>query len=300
MHTILRQHSGQVGFSSDYLKVHDFLVRLNREKMNAPNFPWGRWAWMFCLERYLDTRNLNRIGIWEAAGDVVGLVTYESAIGDARFCVDPDFSHLKEEMLDYAMANMKKEDGSLRILIPDSDTELQALAARKSFSVTGDGEPVSVLALDEPLQEALLPEGYATVSLDDEYDLKKYNRVLHRGFNHEEPVPETKEVLSERAQELSGPYTDLTLKIAVKAANGEFVSYCGMWYLEGLSDALVEPVATDPSYRRKGLGKAAVLEACRRCRDRGAKVAYVGSSQQFYYSIGFKPYSHESWWKLDI
>jgi predicted N-acetyltransferase YhbS len=55
-------------------------------------------------------------------------------------------------------------------------------------------------------------------------------------------------------------------------------------------------VATDPAYRRIGLGRAAVLEAIKRCGKLGAKRAFVGSSQQFYYSIGFRPYATSTWW----
>ena len=92
---------------------------------------------------------------------------------------------------------------------------------------------------------------------------------------------------------------ELNLKIAVKSPNGVFVSYCGMWHLPGSDYALVEPVATDPDYRKMGLGKAAVLEGVKRCAERGAKVAYVGSSQQFYYNIGFRPCSTYNWWEYE-
>lgn len=49
-------------------------------------------------------------------------------------------------------------------------------------------------------------------------------------------------------------------------------------------------------YRMMGLGKAAVLEGVIRCGKDGAKQAYVGSSQQFYYNIGFYPVSTETLW----
>jgi hypothetical protein len=45
-----------------------------------------------------------------------------------------------------------------------------------------------------------------------------------------------------------------------------------------------------------GLGKAAVLEGIHRCGMLGAKQAYVISSQQFYYCIGFYPIENSSWW----
>lgn len=223
-------------------------------------------------------------------------MTYEAQPGEAWFCIDPRYACLKEEMLHYASRALQK-DGKFRALIPDADAEFQIIAARSGFFATQDCEPVSLLPLDVPLPTASLPEGFSLVSLADEYDLKRYNRVLHRGFDHEGDAPETEGALADRAMELSGPFADLTLKIAVKAPNGEFVSYCGMWHLAGAVDALVEPVATDPAYRRMGLGRAAVLEACRRCAIRGARAAFVGSSQQFYYNIGFRPVWQETWWE---
>jgi N-acetylglutamate synthase-like GNAT family acetyltransferase len=86
------------------------------------------------------------------------------------------------------------------------------------------------------------------------------------------------------------------LKIAVEAPDGNFVSFCGMFYEPTNRYAYVEPVATDPDYRRMGLGKAAVLEGIRRCGALGASVAYVGSDQEFYLSLGFEVvYTSECW-----
>jgi len=71
-----------------------------------------------------------------------------------------------------------------------------------------------------------------------------------------------------------------------------------MWYRPGDFYCYVEPVATDPDYRKIGLGKAAVLEAARRCGKLGAKQAVVGSNQQFYYNIGFYPVYTMTYWEL--
>jgi predicted N-acetyltransferase YhbS len=88
------------------------------------------------------------------------------------------------------------------------------------------------------------------------------------------------------------------LKIAVAAPNGDFVAFCGMFYEPTGRFAYVEPVATDPDYRRLRLGKAAVLEGIRRCGVLGATVSYVGSDQPFYRAIGFrKVYDSECWVK---
>ena len=80
---------------------------------------------------------------------------------------------------------------------------------------------------------------------------------------------------------------------------GRLVSYCGMWYEEATGVAYVEPVATDPDYRRRGLGKAAVLEATRRARDLGAKRTIVNSGLAFYRAIGFQQlFTIQPWQKV--
>jgi ribosomal protein S18 acetylase RimI-like enzyme len=71
-----------------------------------------------------------------------------------------------------------------------------------------------------------------------------------------------------------------------------------MWFQPDHHYAYVEPVATDPDYRRMGLGKAAVLEGIRRCGALGATVTYVGNELPIYQAIGFrKVYVSECWVK---
>lgn len=97
----------------------------------------------------------------------------------------------------------------------------------------------------------------------------------------------------------SDPNFRKELTIVVEEPGGDFVSFCGMWYESVNKIAYVEPVATDPQYRRMGLGKAAVWEGILRCRVQGATVAYVGSDQEFYKAIGFiKSFDSRCWAKL--
>ena len=83
----------------------------------------------------------------------------------------------------------------------------------------------------------------------------------------------------------------------VEAPDGNFVSYCGMWCEPVHAVRYVEPVATDPDYRRMGLGKAAVIEGIRRCGELGATLAYVGTATPFFQSIGFEQIFNRSIWQ---
>ena len=97
----------------------------------------------------------------------------------------------------------------------------------------------------------------------------------------------------------SGPNFQKELTIVVKAPSRDFVSFAGTWFVPQKKYVYVEPVATDPDFRKKGLGKAAVLEGIRRCSELGAQVAYVGSNQKFYQKLGFKKiFTSQCWSKF--
>ncbi|MFZ5354583.1 MAG: GNAT family N-acetyltransferase [Bacillota bacterium] len=288
-----RQYTGEPGFTEDFHRVRDFLVRID-DGMSLP-FDWVRWEWNFSLS-FHDKENLSKIGIWEDDGRIVAIATYEDQLGYAYFMFDKEYSFLKEEMLIYAKSSLHK-DGQLKLVIADCDREFQRIAARHGFKATRDKENNAVFDIDVDKISYTLPEGYTITSLADSYDLYKYNKVLWRGFNHEGEPPTTEEQIERRRISLSGPHLDLNLCVAVVAPNGDFASYCGMWYDRSTDFALVEPVATDPDYRKMGLAKAAVLEGIKRCGLLGAKQAYVGSSQQFYYQIGFSPIPAYTYWE---
>jgi predicted N-acetyltransferase YhbS len=95
----------------------------------------------------------------------------------------------------------------------------------------------------------------------------------------------------------SAPSFRRELNVVVEAPNGDLVSYCGMWYEPVHAIAYVEPVATDPDYRRMGLGRAAVLEGVRRCGALGARTACVGSAMPFYLSLSFRQVFNRSAWQ---
>ncbi len=282
-------------FGEDYNKLRAFLV-----KLDSHNYSFGRWDWMI-THGYLDKSGLPKIGLWEEDGVVVAAATYDCGLGSAYLLADEKHRDLRGEMLDYAQGALVK-DGAFQVLILDGDTELQDIAAKRGFLPTQNKECDAVYPINLNEIQYTLPEGFRVTSMHEDYDLYKYGQVLWKGFNHE-ARGEGPFVFKESEWpdwEFMRPNVNLDLKIAVVAPNGDFVSYCGMWFDPGCQSALVEPVATDPAYRKMGFGRAAVLEAVKRCGQLGAKRAFVGSSQQFYYSIGFRPYATSTWWHWKV
>ena len=145
---------------------------------------------------------------------------------------------------------------------------------------------MSQFVIPSPFPAISVAEGFRLKSLADANDLRKLHRVLHRGFNHPGEPPE--EGVEGRRKMQSGPDYRKDLAIVAEAPTGDFVAYCGMWFDPLNRFGYVEPVATDPDYRRRGLGRAGVLEGIRRCGELGATVAYVGTDKPFYLSFGFK------------
>lgn len=296
MPPVFRNYTNVAGITDEYFKVRNFILKLGYSE-----FSYARWDWM-ATHSYLDKTAIGKIGIWEENGEIVGLATFDTLPGTAFCLTHPDHRGLKEQMLKYAEENLSTPE-SFEIVIPDTDHDFQSIAARLGYVASQRKEPDSAFYIDETSLDYKLPEGFQITTIKENFDLSQYRRVLWRGFNHEIKGEglfnfSSEDELSAK-EEMLRPYVELDLKIAVVSPEGNFVSYCGMWYEPTGGFALVEPVATDPDYRRMGLGKAAVLEGIRRVGQRGAKIALVGSSQQFYYSIGFRPFATSTNWKKE-
>ena len=282
-------------FTDDYRKVREFLMRINAKTLYTPRMPWGAWEWAV-THGGRDQDKLDRIGLWEDDDNLVAVATYECPLGEAYLMVDEAYPHLKPEMIAYAKKALH-DNGNIRLILSDNDHDFQRSAQAQGFRPTQRKDCVSVLDISA-LQPYTLPEGFTFVDMTGDWNWHQYNRVMWRGFNHEGKPAHDDETIAERKQMLSSPMLNPELVIAVVAPDGNYVSHCTMWYKPGDFYCYVEPVATDPEYRKMGLGKAAVLETVRRSGQQGASQAVVGSDQQFYYNIGFYPAHTLTHWEL--
>jgi hypothetical protein len=116
---------------------------------------------------------------------------------------------------------------------------------------------MSLYVFPSPFPAITLPDGFRLTSLAEECDWTMVHRAVYRGFNNGMDVPINEEELLSRQKMFDTPTAWGDLKIAVVAPDGEFVAFCGLFYEPVNQYAYVEPVATDPRYRRLSLGKAA-------------------------------------------
>ena len=287
----------------DYQRVDDFLILHYQPNNRDGNWVEPAWEYMH-FHGLLDSANMGKFGLWEENGEIVAAVHYEWHLSEAFFQFHPAYHHLRKEMLDYAEANLfgyTKKDvrKHLKAYVNDNDEDFLALVKARGYQENPDeARPMAKFTIPHSFPEITLPEGFKLTSLAENCNWAKVHRALWRGFNHEGEPPMTEAELEDRRRMFDTPKARRDLKIAVEAPNGDFVAFCGMFYEPANRFAYVEPVATDPAYRRLGLGKAAVLEGMRRCAELGATVAYVGSNEPFYLSFGFEViYTSECWVK---
>ena len=130
-------------------------------------------------------------------------------------------------------------------------------------------------------------DDYQILSFEEDYDVRKHHQCLWDGFNHEGMPSFDEESLSLRKRQIESPH--FKKKYAYVATyNGQYVAFASIWYEKNTKIALIEPVATSPNHRRKGLAKALISKCVEAVKNDGATYIYVGSDQTFYLSIGFE------------
>ncbi len=296
MSIIFKNYTAEPGITDDYRIVRELLIAVG-----YCEFTYARWDWA-TTHPCLQVGEIARMGLWTESGRAVGATLFDCAPGESFLVCLPGYEFLRGEMLGYARKNLRGADGGFRVVIPETNRAYQALAAAAGLTPTPDAERDAALFVGQTKLDYALPAGYRITDMAEVYDMYQYGRVLWKGFNHEKNGEGTYDEVAhvswcDRDAEMKRENVDLSLKIAAVAPDGNFCAYCGMWYEPRAGFAVVEPVATDPDHRRMGLGRAVVLEGIRRTAARGARRAIVGSNQQFYYSIGMRPYATNTIWK---
>jgi len=240
----------------------------------------------------------HRFGIWEDRGEIVGAAFYEMDLGDAVLSVKNGYDYLKREIIEYAERELSKiEDGKKMIGISALDCETENdFYFQNGYSINYT-EHILIYDYSKGLPEYHLPEGFRMITLDDETDLLNIKQCLWRGFDHGDTLPDNDIDANIHAKTAPNFRTDLTT--IVKAPNGEYVCFAGMWYDEKNKYAYLEPLATVPEYRRMGLAKAAFSEAMRKTRILGAAYSYCGT-REFYVLIGCEKVGNVNKWKKEI
>lgn len=291
MSIILRRYK----LLSDFERVSEFLRRNFVKYKQNGNTQQPDWEYLH-THPFFNHKLTHRFGIWEEDGEIIAVAFYEADLGTCLLTTKIGYECMKPDMVDYAEKELSKvEDGhkTLEILrICDCETQLKEVLLKKGYTFEYS-EPVTAFKYENGFRERKLPEGFTVISLEDENDIRKIHRVLWRGFDHGD---EPNDNLDVRILMQSGPHFRKDLTTIIKAPNGEYACFAGMW-MDGENDyTYLEPLATDPAYRRMGLATIALTEAMKRTVKFGATYCF-GGSREFYHSIGFETVCYSENWK---
>lgn len=276
-----------------YQEVCDFLIEINKECPYHENWNWARFEWM-CEHPLTDKSLLSSMGLWFDDDHLVGAALIDMYFGEAFVGTLKRYRHLYPEILSYAFANLKDDQG-LGISIHDGNA-IEIEEAKKQGFHKEEAEEVDCEILLENRFPILLPKGFSIESFDAEEHPLEMEWLFYQGFDHGE---DKDEFLRQYVPSSSKrPHFDPNLCIVIRDEAGELVASASTWYDKRVDYAYLEPVAVIPKYRKMGLGKAAVYETINHARELGAKRVLVNSGQEFYKRIGFQKKNHYSfYWK---
>jgi predicted N-acetyltransferase YhbS len=301
----------------DFLPVRDFLVETYTLLDKPINWRLDRWNYAryfvipmigaYAKDPVSPQDSLQAIRWWEDhirlwendEGSVVAVTAFEHPWpGDVFFLRHPEYDFLLDEMFEDAEENLVHPDNkTLRIHIYEHDEPLRAVAQRRGYQKKDEWfEEDTEFVIRGELPEPKLPGGFTIQSMADENDLERRRKAFGRGFNHEDPKEWPSLFSYQELQKAPDYRRDRDLYIV--APDGEYVSFCILWWDERNRMGILEPVGTVPEHRRKGLARAVVYEAIRRAAALGAEKVVVGAGMEFYLAIGFeKVHTNYVWLK---
>lgn len=226
----------------------------------------------------------HRFGLWEDDGKTVAIACYEMDLGDCLICIKQGYENLRNEIIDYAFNNLSViKDGlhTLSVWTTDADAGMIKALTEQGFDKVHQ-EAITIYDYKQGFEMPVLPPGFCAISLDDENDFKKINACLWKGFDHGDQPDED---IDCRKLMQSGPNFRKDLTTVIKAPDGEYACFAGMWTDNDY--AYLEPLATVPQYRKLGLAKAALMISMKKTAAENAQYCY-GGVMDFYQKIGFE------------
>jgi ribosomal protein S18 acetylase RimI-like enzyme len=232
------------------------------------------------------------------AGDTCRAWAWHFPPGSLEWAVHPSSPELLDEVVGW-FESEAVGGTPLRTSARDADEHARRILRERGF-VDDPGRPWMRLnhrTLDE-IEEPELPAGYRLRTVADyDGDLAKRVAVHQRSWADlgTRVAPDTYPGVMN-----TWPYR-ADLDFVLEADDGTPVAFALGWYDEENRVAEFEPLGTDPSYRRRGLGRVLLLLGLQRFREAGATDALVSSRgdeghplpKLLYESVGFRELSRQ-------
>jgi mycothiol synthase len=253
----------------------------------------------FMVACHLNPRD--HIRLWYADDQLVGYaILGEDPAFDCQVLPEYEWSGIETEALRWAEARVeelrqrdpKRWGGALVAGSRQDDAKRIAFLEQRGFRYCGDFAEVNLLrALDEPIPESRLPDGYQTRAV-----AATGERADRAAAQREVWQPWTVGNVSDDdyARMMRLPSYQRDLDVVTVTPDGIIAAYVNGWIDPVNQIGDFGPVGARPAYRRQGLTRAALLEGLRRMKAYGMNRVCVSTgvsntpARQLYASIGFK------------
>ena len=297
---------------TDYWQVRQFLrllTGLNGQldrSWNVVRFDYWRWHVHENIEHF----RLNEVAfVWTTDdGQIVAMINPDSR-GDAYLQVHPAYRtpELEEEMICMAEARLAipaAEGGrTLNVWANDDDAIRREVLKRRGFLQGDWPEYQRRRPMEMPIPAVKPPAGYVVRALGDVNELPARSYLSWQAFHPNEPE-ENYQGWTWYHNIQRAPLYRRDLDLVAVAADGEFASFCTVWFDDVNRVGIFEPVGTAPQHQRRGLSKAVMTEGLRRLKRLGATLALVGayseSANALYNSVGFTEYDLLERWVVAL
>ena len=296
----------------DYRRIREFLrqvLRLNdRRELSWQVYRFDYWRW-HGTENMGHGRMEEDVFIWETADGRIAAVLNPEGKGQAFLQVHPGLrtAELEEEMLVVAEKHLAITGPNgrrkLRVWAHEHDGLRQDILKRRGYTKGGEPEYQRRRPLTMPIPDAPVAAGYTVRALGGIEDLPARSWASWKAF-HPDESDDRYEGWEWYHNVQRAPLYRRDLDIVAVAPNGEFASFCTVWYDDVTRSGAFEPVGTAAAHQRRGLGKVVMCEGLRRLKRVGATMAYVGSytpaAHALYASVGFTEYDLSEPWAKEL
>jgi mycothiol synthase len=294
----------------DYWRIREFLRRVfllngRREvSWHVARFDYWRWHG---IENMGDGKLEQDVFIWETAEGHIAAVLNREGPGDAFLQIQPDLGtpELDEEMIAVAEKHLThtRADGTHRLQIwTDSRDDMRhTILARRGYIKSDDAEHQWRRTLDAPIPDVPVAAGYRVRALGDGLELLERCYASGLGFHDDIKIAvENRSNPTWYRNIQTAPLYRRDLDLVAVAPDGAIASFATIWFDDVTRSAYFEPVATVPTHRRRGLGKAVLTEGLRRLKRMGAVIAFVGGyeprANALYTSVMGKEFDLSETW----
>jgi mycothiol synthase len=229
--------------------------------------------------------SLEEVGLlWEQEGTLLGFVLRDGGPGEAHLCTDP---RQRSDALERAMLLAAEEqhavptaDGRRALAVwcfEDDGLRAEVLRERGYAPVEG-AESQWRRDLRSPVHGSTPASGYALRAVGDGLELLERAYASGLAF-HDGDVRVAFENRTDPSWYVSiqrAPLYRRDLDLVAVAPDGSIAAFATFWFDDVTRSALVEPCATVPEHRRRGLARSLLEEGLRRVRELGALDAFVG------------------------